>query len=207
MNMSDQTTEQNAKACIECKAEMPFNAIKCVKCSAYQNWRRFVLTSSSSLAVLVALISVATFALPIWQQAIGPTKARPHFRVISFEKGVIMTMISNDGGSPVALGDLSIYLYSTGGTGKGHTLSILDEAANRLLSPGSIKIIRGGIPPVGSFERPSFDELIKTMEAAAGLNEYCRVEVTLLDLAGKYNSMSGEKVTCATIYAVFARPN
>ena len=50
--------------CRTCRKEIEPGAKKCVECDSYQDWRRFLAMGNTTLALLVALISVITAALP-----------------------------------------------------------------------------------------------------------------------------------------------
>jgi len=50
--------------CRVCLEPIRARAKKCVKCESYQDWRRFLSLSNTVLALLVALVSVSTAAIP-----------------------------------------------------------------------------------------------------------------------------------------------
>lgn len=54
-----------SKRCAECKSDIDDDAIKCVHCDAYQNWRRYFRFSTTVLSLLVAFVSVTGLVLPI----------------------------------------------------------------------------------------------------------------------------------------------
>jgi len=47
-----------SKTCVACASEIPGPAKKCVHCGGYQNWRRYVDFGNTSLALLIALLTV-----------------------------------------------------------------------------------------------------------------------------------------------------
>lgn len=51
--------------CLVCREEIRPDALKCVHCDSFQDWRRHVNLSNTVLALLVALVSVSTVLLPI----------------------------------------------------------------------------------------------------------------------------------------------
>ena len=55
----------DTKPCIACGNNIPAAAIKCAKCSAYQNWRRFLGVSTNMLSLLVALVAVLGATVPV----------------------------------------------------------------------------------------------------------------------------------------------
>jgi hypothetical protein len=51
---------QYERQCAVCGANMPYRASYCNACKSYQNWRRHIGVSQTTLALLVALISMVT---------------------------------------------------------------------------------------------------------------------------------------------------
>jgi ribosomal protein L40E len=64
MIFSDETPEiqDQTKNCKVCASEIPLAASKCVKCGSYQNYRRYFEFGNSTIALLIALISVISLA-------------------------------------------------------------------------------------------------------------------------------------------------
>lgn len=58
--------------CTTCLEPIKPGAKKCLRCDSYQDWRRHLSISSSVLALLVALVSVLTFAIPVFKSATTP---------------------------------------------------------------------------------------------------------------------------------------
>jgi hypothetical protein len=56
--------------CKQCKQPIPVSARLCVHCKSYQDWRGYLSVSSTVLALLVALISVLTAAVPVVTKAL-----------------------------------------------------------------------------------------------------------------------------------------
>lgn len=62
----DLANSKSAKHCWNCKKNLePSDALTCVVCNSPQNWRRYVMVSQTTLALIVALLSVLTVVLPI----------------------------------------------------------------------------------------------------------------------------------------------
>ena len=51
-----------SKPCVACASKIPASAIKCVKCGSYQNYRRYFEFGNTTIALLIALISVVSLA-------------------------------------------------------------------------------------------------------------------------------------------------
>jgi hypothetical protein len=61
--------------CRECRSELVEDAVKCKECDAFQDWRRHLTFSATVLALLVALVSVLTVAIPILVKAFQSPKS------------------------------------------------------------------------------------------------------------------------------------
>lgn len=64
--------------CKQCREPIDAGAKLCRSCHSYQDWRGYLPVSSSVLALLVALVTVATAAIPVLTKALH----RPHSRVV-----------------------------------------------------------------------------------------------------------------------------
>ncbi len=53
------------RVCWACETDLTDHQNKCLECESWQNWRRFIAISDSSLALLVALLSVLTVVVPV----------------------------------------------------------------------------------------------------------------------------------------------
>lgn len=97
--------DSNAQAPIEtpcrhCRLLIPTGAALCHKCGNYQNWRRHLSFSTSVLALLVALLSVASTAIPaILKSFDRPTSNLIATNAVGRENVVIVT-VSNLGSMP-----------------------------------------------------------------------------------------------------------
>lgn len=52
------THSSSEKLCILCASSIPISARKCVHCSSFQDWRRFIEIGNTSLALLIAFVTV-----------------------------------------------------------------------------------------------------------------------------------------------------
>jgi len=94
--------------CRVCKEEIQEDALKCTNCGSFQNYRRHFNFSSSVLALLIALISVITWATPILQEAWKPKDAKLEFYFIGpLPSGHIMITVSNEGSQPAFFNKVS----------------------------------------------------------------------------------------------------
>lgn len=67
--------------CLECRGNIPLDAIKCTECDAYQDWRRHLNLNFSGviLSLLIALISVSSVCVPLILRAFEPKDAKLNF--------------------------------------------------------------------------------------------------------------------------------
>jgi ribosomal protein L40E len=104
------TPAELKKLCKVCASEMPFAAIKCIKCGSYQGFRRYFEFSNSSIALLIALISVIGLAQKNFSDLyrsffVDPLKADVAVRISSIERGKISILIQNNATSRIVLDD------------------------------------------------------------------------------------------------------
>lgn len=62
---SSADSEASLKRCIECAYNIPEEASKCKECGAFQDKRRYLSVSSTTLSLMIALITVATLAAQV----------------------------------------------------------------------------------------------------------------------------------------------
>lgn len=87
--------------CRACRYSMPINALKCTKCSSWQDWRRFLNTSNTFLSLLVALVSVLTFAVPVWKETLIPDNTLPAPVLVEVDfSGKATFVVTNEGNRP-----------------------------------------------------------------------------------------------------------
>jgi ribosomal protein L40E len=97
------TAQPATKICRDCAERIPDKARKCGHCDAYQDWRRVIFLSNSTLSLLVALVAVLAFAIPIIKSALTPRYERVTARVVSqgyqqsLGKTAIIVVLSNSG--------------------------------------------------------------------------------------------------------------
>ncbi len=60
-------SQESQKICPDCLEPIPAKARKCIKCGSFQDWRRFTGQSATTLSLLIALITVSTFAYNTWR--------------------------------------------------------------------------------------------------------------------------------------------
>jgi hypothetical protein len=133
--------DSRTKLCATCGALMPGKAIKCTKCDSFQNWYNRITVSTTVLALLTALISVAGATLPnLWSWY---RSGNSHVSV-SFahddDQGGLFLAATNDGDRIGSVADVAIAF-----TAKDKQFSfpaVLDPQSNPSIEPGKSQKIR-----------------------------------------------------------------
>lgn len=109
MDTPDTQIKPPTKTCIVCANDIPTAAVKCTKCGSYQDFRRYFEFSNSTLALLIALISVIGLAHKNIQdlyKAIFVDPLQPnivaHIRSIKVEK--MSVVFHNNAASRITIG-------------------------------------------------------------------------------------------------------
>jgi hypothetical protein len=126
------------KPCRACWHPMPKPANKCTGCGSVQDWQRYLNFSGTVLGLLVALISVLTFAIPIWTRVIVPKAPRPSAVLVEVDKGGRSTFaVSNAGTAPAAVEQIlvsrgeGVAMFDLTGLGPGE----------RVIQPSDVKLL------------------------------------------------------------------
>lgn len=142
------------KPCKICAESINQAAYVCTHCGNYQNWRRHLGMSQTVLALLTALISVATVFLPIAKETLTPAESRLGFSIQAIQPRQITILVSNsgsrpgsirggrlnvlDGSNPIAqsfsLVDLRLFVPKTPETDGGQT-------AAKIIEPGKSELV------------------------------------------------------------------
>jgi hypothetical protein len=104
--------DQHKKQCTTCSELIAASALKCIHCDSYQDWRRYLAFSSTVLALLVALLSVATVAGPVFHDLL--TTKDSDLAVGSFQgfndDGEAMFVVLNSGNRPGTVADAYVLI-------------------------------------------------------------------------------------------------
>src|SRR5262245_16368653 len=106
------------KTCTSCGEEIAASARKCIHCDSYQDWRRFFGFSSPVLALLVALVSVATFAVPVFRDVLAPKDSHLTGSFQGFVDDEPVFVVSNSGNRAGTVGEASIWLVTVDSAGE-----------------------------------------------------------------------------------------
>lgn len=101
---SPSARKSQEQLCRGCKERISVGALICIHCHSYQNWRRHLQFSGTILALLVALISVGTAAIPVFRSAVAKDDSDLILSLFSSRDGEIHAIASNGGTRPGAIG-------------------------------------------------------------------------------------------------------
>ena len=101
-------SDENIVPCKQCRIGIPHAARLCSHCNSYQDWRGHLTVSSSVLALLVALISVTTTALPVVSSALSDPQSQSLVSRPVFQGVKLTVAVSNVGNGPAVFRDGSI---------------------------------------------------------------------------------------------------
>ena len=93
--------------CDTCREPIRADALKCIKCDSYRDWRRFLPASASTLALVIALISVISSLGPgILRMIEGERSALTVSYVAPMNDGILL-LASNPGTRPAIVHRIS----------------------------------------------------------------------------------------------------
>jgi hypothetical protein len=124
----------NETLCTQCRLSIPDGARVCTHCSSRQDWRGYLGLSSTIIALLVALVSVATTAAPVISKQFGLARSRLNVGVPVIRNGQIQVAITNTGDAPGSIRSVllvSRYLPTV------QTRIDVADAEDAFLPPGS----------------------------------------------------------------------
>lgn len=139
MQLRPMTTQVSTDSiCKQCRLAIPIGARLCSLCNSYQDWRGSLAISSNVLALLVALVSVTTAALPAFTSALTNPQSktqvsRPVVRGLRIEFAV-----SNTGNGPAVF---SQGLISASFLSRAPVKLELENATQAFIKPGSQPLV------------------------------------------------------------------
>jgi hypothetical protein len=124
------------KLCIACKNEIHKDAVKCKECGGYQNWRRYLDFSNTVLALMLALLSVSTVAVPVFVKAFhkGRSDVTLLLREAAITSFVSVPLVGSDGVSVDSLGLKMTCLVTNSGEKSG----FIEAASFKMTKGGSV---------------------------------------------------------------------
>lgn len=109
-----------ATACVHCCESINIQARVCPHCGGAQNWRKFFAYGNSTLALIVALVSVISMGTPLVLQAIKKDDSELALSYIDRPDVMISIIASNKGSRPAVVDSLAS-MRMTIQTSKGNT--------------------------------------------------------------------------------------
>jgi hypothetical protein len=150
MGSSDLDESRSSKACTTCGEKIAASARKCIHCGTWQDWRRYLVFSNTVLALLVALVSVAAVAGPVFRDMLVTKDSRliGSFQGVTDNEAVFV--IFNSGNRPGTTGEVSVLiasLFPDGGIDSPVLTKHLSPASNYreeafFVEPGQSKVIK-----------------------------------------------------------------
>ena len=107
--------------CKSCKEEIKAGATKCPKCQSFQNWQRQLILGNTTLALLVAFVSIVTLGGPPLINAIRDALPK--------SEDIIVQSLAETSG--VTAGNIQIVAYN-----RGNADGIVEPAAKLILKTG-----------------------------------------------------------------------
>lgn len=91
---------KETKYCIACGQLISANATLCHHCNSYQNWRRHVAFTQTTLALLVALVAVVGATAPVLYKIYKGNNSDLSGQFVDFRKGRAVFIVRNAGNAP-----------------------------------------------------------------------------------------------------------
>ena len=143
--MSDQDNTEELMPCPVCKKSIPHGARKCTECSSYLDWRRFLGVSQTTLALLIALISLVSTTAPTFYNWITPDYSKLHAEVRQVYREKLELFVSNQGNKIGRL--ISVSLGATDRSGKTYDPIVLEVAHDGQIMPNSSTVVHLTVHP------------------------------------------------------------
>lgn len=124
------------RPCRQCMLPVPVGARLCSHCNSYQDWRGFLAVSNAVLALLVALVSVSSLALPAIVAAGRSHRSQVTVSSPVFEKEDVLLVATNVGDRPGIVRRAELRSDLVGAQADLELLS----AAHAFVAPGSRQV-------------------------------------------------------------------
>jgi hypothetical protein len=211
-------TASDAKPCPVCGEEIKVSARKCIHCSSDLTWRTYLSFSSTTLALLTALVSVIATGAPLIRQATEIKDSSMQFFVISAgrtDRPYVKVIVNNVGtrsgmllGGEIAITNTSSSVLSPI-ISMSFSSSSLPDKELYLANPGTTKVIdldivwccTGGLDLI-----ESRNELRRLLTIPEGKDEggapissaTCKIELKFLNFSESY-SRADRPFRCASL--------
>ncbi len=143
--MSEQSNAKDLMQCPVCRNTIPQGARKCTKCNSYLNWRRYLNVSETSLALVVALISVISVAAPNLNDWLTEDFSELHAETRQVYRESLELFISNRGNKTGRI--ISVSLGATTRSGSNPNPLTLEIAHDGLVPPAESTVVHLTVHP------------------------------------------------------------
>lgn len=168
--------------CRQCRNSIPLGASLCSHCNSYQDWRGHLALSGNVLALLVALISVATAAIPVLSKSLSTPVSKSLVTSPVFQGKKLTMAVTNIGDGPAMFVEA---VLSCSFLSRGPVKLALERAGD-----GFIKVGSQPISLVVKWDRNADDALhlsseMRKIQGNAGSGEVGFIEVSLVETDGQ----------------------
>lgn len=170
--------------CIVCGNDIHLGAKKCTHCGSYQDFRRYMTFSSTVLGLLVALISVTTFAIPVWEKLFWKPEVSVSAKLLEVDnKGFASISVSNAGNVPFGVESIT-----TGSTNNALRFNLDGvDPSSRIVQPNSIAAYKVPLSVDIDEFSTNVEELVLIFQAAIRRNEFCRMQIDVVTTEGLFD--------------------
>jgi hypothetical protein len=168
---NNQINNDNIK-CVVCKNPIAQEALKCIHCNSYQDWKRYIFFSNSVLALLIALVSVLTVAIPVLSNSFKSEEELISISVVDVKSDLILLAI-NSGTRPGVVKPTAKLTIFTENTDKltlhlRHNTESQGDFSNLIVSPNN-SVMLYAYSPYFFFSQNDTDK-----------NKKCVLEITII---------------------------
>lgn len=166
--------ERRITHCQQCRLSIPQGAQICTNCQSYQDWRRWFSVSGTVLALLTALISVLSFAVPSFITFLHSPHSDLAAPMVSLEGTTIRLLVVNNGDAPgvfVRAQTESDYLA-------GATKIRLRDDQKAIIAPGSNLLMFDVVPLLS--EGQSYGNSLEMLTLIAAHKEAPKTDVVFV---------------------------
>jgi hypothetical protein len=189
--------DEKTKACRYCGEHIPVLASLCRECKCYQDWRGVLGISQTTLALLVALVSVVATTGPFFIDLFTPKNSKLFVNFQGAVEGDLLFSSANLGTRPAIIGAASIdVIWTSAKQGFSFPYSIPlapKDSKERTVAAGSSSTL--ALAPLRKV-----DDVLKEIEANSNLwFDQCIVYLEWFEFSGEKNRTS-KSSSCASLF-------
>jgi hypothetical protein len=197
-------SSQESKPCAVCGEKIATVALKCIHCESYQDFRRYSPLSSTILSLIIALISVATLAVPILKKTFQGENSEILISTVIPEDRKVSVFVSNSGTRPGAIIEAFMDISGLFDVKNYQMFQLrLEENLPVLVGPGKHERVilernKGALidlKPDGNFQTAKCDLYVKSIDFHGKTMSYSSVKPCAHYLQFLYHSISPKKIS------------